>query len=132
MIRVEQKSFDNGDCGVACVAMVAGLPYETVEQAFQSHGLVRGGNYYTFHRDLIKILDSLGFVVKRRRFTTWEEVVCPAIVKINLRTGNLWHWVVLAEQRKLFDPKPGSPEIVSDYRGRKGAGQYLHVCSKTT
>ena len=70
MIRVEQRSFDHGDCGVACVAMVTCLSYEVVEQAFQSHGLVRGGNYYTFHRDLIKILDSLGFIVKRRLLVT--------------------------------------------------------------
>lgn len=132
MIRVEQRSFENGDCGVACVSIVTSLAYEVVEQAFQRHGLVRSGNYYTFHRDLIKVLGSLGFVVKRRHFSAWNEVLCPAIVKINVRTGNFWHWVVLAEQHKLLDPKPGSPEVVSDYRGRKGAGQYLQIYSKTT
>lgn len=130
MIRVEQRHFEKGDCGVSCVAMVTGLSYDVVEQSFESHGLVRGGNYYTFHRDLIKILTSLGYVVKRRRFSTWKEVACPAIVKINVRTGNFWHWVVLAEQGKLFDPKPGSSRVVSDYRGRKGSGQYLEVCGK--
>lgn len=131
MQRVEQQQFKNGDCGVACIAMISGLPYETVEQAFQKFGLVQNGDYYTFHKDLIKVLEFLGCSVKRRKFKSWEEVATPAIVKINVRSGNFWHWVVLAEQRRLLDPKPGSPEVVSDYRGRKGSGQYLYISDKS-
>lgn len=128
---IKQRLFDNGDCGVACVAMVTGKTYEEVDQAFKENGIVREGNYFSFHKDLICVLEKLGYEVKRRRFSSWKEVSTPAIVKTNVRSGNFWHWVVLAEQRVLLDPKPDSPDIVNHYRGRRGSGEYLHILRKT-
>lgn len=132
MQRVEQRQFENGDCGVACVAMITGKPYEEVELAFQKRGLVSDGNYFTVHKDLIGVLESFGCVVQRRKFNSWQTVRFPAIVKVNVRTGNYWHWVVLAGEHRILDPKPGSPEVVTHYRGRDGAGQYLHVMRHRT
>lgn len=130
MQRVEQQQFDNGDCGVACISMVTGKSYEDVEAAFHQHGLVKNGEYYTLHKGLIAVLDSFNYRVKRRKFLTWKEVEPPAIVKVNVRSGNYWHWVVLAGERRILDPKPGAPDVVTDYRGRKGEGQYLQIVSK--
>lgn len=130
MKRIEQRQFENGDCGVACVAMVTGNSYEEVEQAFHENGIVRDGEYFSFHKDLICVLEKMGYVVKKRRFSSWKEVITPSIVKINVRSGNYWHWVVLAEQRVLLDPKPDSPDIVTHYRGRRGSGEYLHILGK--
>ena len=127
MRRVEQRQYENGDCGVACVAMITGKSYEEVESAFHENGLVIDGQYFTLHKDLIIILKSFGYEAVRRRFSSWDAVEFPAIVKINVRSGNYWHWVVMAGARRVFDPKPGAPDLVSDYRGRKGEGQYLHV-----
>ena len=130
MQRVEQRQFHKGDCGIACIAMITGKTYEEIEDAFQEKRLVSNGEYYTFHKDLIDILTSFGYQVKRRTFSSWEEVQYPAIVKVNVRAGNYWHWVVLAGERQILDPKPNAPEVISDYRGRKGQGQYLHVMHK--
>ena len=94
MKRVVQKSYEQGDCGVACVAMVTGLSYGAVEKVFHQHNLVIENQYYTFHKDLIKVLDTLGFSVQRKRFISWDKVESPSIVKVNLRAGNYWHWVV--------------------------------------
>lgn len=55
---------------------------------------------------------------------------CPEIVKINVRPGNYWHWVLMAGEREARDPKPGAPKIVTDFRGRRGEGQCLHIAIK--
>jgi len=125
--RIEQRKYKNGDCGVACVAMITGMSYSKIHDVFESLGLIRKGNYFTYHKDLIDVLHHLGFVVMRRRFTSWAEVQTPAIVKVNIRTGNFWHWVVLTESRILLDPKPGVTDAITDFRGRRGKGQYLLV-----
>lgn len=122
MQRIEQRQDEKGDCGVACIAMVTGRTYEDVESEFHKNGLVRDGEYYTSHKDLIAILDIFGYQVTRKKFTSWSNVLYPAIVKINVRAGNYWHWVVMAGERTILDPKPGAPAIVIDYRGRKGEG----------
>jgi len=127
MRRIEQRNYENGDCGVACVAMVTGMSYRKIHDVFETLGLVRKGNYYTYHKDLIDVLHILGFKAERHRFTSWTDVQTPAIVKVNVRTGNFWHWVVLSESRILLDPKPGSPDNITNFRGRKGQGQYLYV-----
>ena len=127
-MRREQRQYENGDWGVACVAMITGKSYEEVESAFHENGLViDDGQYFTLHKDLITILKSFAYEAVRRRFSSWDAVELPAIVKINVRSGNHWHWVVMAGARRVFDPKPGAPDLVFDYRGRKGEGQYLHV-----
>lgn len=127
MDRIEQRYFESGDCGVACVAMVIGKEYDFVEQLFRDNGLVSDEKYFTFHKDIIYVLESLGYTVKRRRFISWKYVDLPAIVKVNPRAGNYWHWVVLAGERKLLDPKPGAPKVITDFRGIKGAGYYLQI-----
>lgn len=130
MHRVVQRQFEKGDCGVACVAMVTGKSYEEINQLFHDAGLVRNDEYFTQHKDLIGILERLGFGVRRRMFKSWKNVHTPAIVKINVRTGNFWHWVVLTQQGTLHDPKPNAPEIVTDLRGKKGSGQYLEIIAR--
>lgn len=107
--------------------MITGKRYEEVERKFRERGLVSDSKYFTFHKDLVNVLESFGYVVKRRKFKSWETVRLPAIVKVNVRAGNYWHWVVLAGERKILDPKPGAPEVITHYRGRKGDGHYLHV-----
>ncbi|ELB2789019.1 hypothetical protein QNE79_004447 [Vibrio alginolyticus] len=130
MNRVVQRKYAQGDCGVACIAMVTGFSYERVEEVFYQHNLVVDGQYYTFHKDLIKVLDTLGFAAKRERFCSWTNVHTPSIVKVNVRTGNYWHWVVKASDRVIFDPNPSAPSVINHYRGRKGAGQYLLISPK--
>ena len=136
MKRVVQRKYDKGDCGIACIAciaciaMVTGESYERVEEVFYQHELVNNGEYYTFHKDLIEVLDTLGFSAKRKLFTSWSNVETPAIVKVNLRSDNKWHWVVKADAKSILDPNPLASEVINHYRGRKGCGQYLLISPK--
>ncbi len=130
--KIEQKEWDKGDCGVACVAMVAEKSYEAIKKAFHKYGLVSDdGNYHTFHKDLISLLESdSNYSVKRKLFKSWKEVQTPAIVKINTRKGNYWHWVVLIEinnEKIMYDPKPNTPRKITSFKGKKGSGQYLFI-----
>lgn len=128
MKRIEQRNAKEGDCGIACIAMITGKPYEEIELSFRKNDLIaEDGTMYTFHKDLIIILEQFGYSVKRKRFTKWSNVQTPAIVKINPRTNNRWHWVVYSHERTILDPKPGAPEVIVDVRGKKGVGQYLQI-----
>ena len=87
-MRREQRQYENGDWGVACVAMITGESYEEVESAFHENGLViDDGQYFTLHKDLITILKSFAYEAVRRRFSSWDAVELPAIVKINVRSA---------------------------------------------
>jgi len=131
IVEIKQREWAKGDCGVACVAMVTEKSYKTVKAEFFERNLIdNDGNYHTFHKDLIGLLEGFGFSAKRKMFKSWKEVKTPAIVKINLRKGNYWHWVVLIERngkKIMFDPNPKAPEGITSFRGKKGSGQYLFI-----
>lgn len=127
MQRIEQRQYENGDCGVACIAMIIDRSYEEVESVFRQLDLVKNGKYFTFHKDLISVLEYFEYEVQRKRFINWDKVSYPSIVKVNVRLGNYWHWVVKAGERMILDPKPGADEIINHYRGRNGRGQYLYI-----
>lgn len=129
--RIEQRKRSKGDCGVACVAMVLDQKYELIETIFHQHQLVdENGDYYTFHKDLIGVIEEFGVTASRKMFKSWSKVETPAIVKINVRKGNFWHWVVLDEidgEKVMYDPKPGLPDQIRSFKGKRGSGQYLKI-----
>ncbi|WP_227368088.1 hypothetical protein [Halomonas sp. M20] len=67
MQRVEQRQYEKGDCGVACIAMVTGKTYEEAELTFHKYGLVLDGEYYTTHKELIVVLEMLGRQAVRKK-----------------------------------------------------------------
>ena len=129
--RVPQRDWDNGDCGLACVAMVAGVSYEQALEAFRT--LDRKGKtnkFYTKHCHVSKMLGHLGLSTKRIRFQSWREIEHHSIVKVNVKKSGTWHWVVFDAGRTypaVHDPKPGKRKIVRDFRGLKGSGEYIAV-----
>ncbi len=129
--RIEQRKSSKGDCGVACVAMVLGQKYELIESVFHQRQLVdENGDYYTFHKDLVGVIEEFEVTANRKVFRSWSKVETPAIVKINLRKGNFWHWVVLDEidgEKVMYDPKPGLPDQIRSFKGKIGSGQYLKI-----
>ena len=129
-----QRKWENGDCSVACIAMVTGKSYEQVERMFNKKGYIADdGTYFTFHKDMIEVLREFGLVGKRKIFISWKNTACPSIVKINLTKDNFWHWVVYTERngkKVILDPNPKAPDEISDFRGRKGNGQYIVVSIK--
>lgn len=90
------------DCGVACLAMAAGVDHATAERAFIEVGLgaKRGGKpaFASNFKDLRAALRHLGHDSRLVRFTDWSHLRTPAIIKVQQHPGSGgkkgdWHWV---------------------------------------
>lgn len=129
--RVPQKNWEHGDCGLACVAMVAKVPYEYALEAFRNlEGKAKTKSFYTSHKNLEEMLAALGHLTKRFRFQSWHSITHHAIVKVNVKKSGSWHWVVYDVGRKspvVHDPKPGKRKLIQDFRGLKASGYYIAV-----
>lgn len=108
--RVPQRDWEHGDCGLACVAMLAGVPYEDALAAFRNlAGEATTKSFYTNHRQVEAMLHSLGVATERIRFRSWRAIGTHAIVKVNVKKSGNWHWVVFDHGRAVptvHDPKP--------------------------
>lgn len=86
------------DCGVACLAMVAGIPYGKAKAAFDANGLSerrgRKPAYASNFKELIGALAAVGVVARRRIFSGWAGLTGMSIMKTNVRSNGDWHWVV--------------------------------------
>lgn len=111
------------DCGVACVAMVAGV---THRQAFEMFGFHNGEEvFYTRHSQLIDALEKLGCVVQRKVFRSWRKIPGCAIVPVNHRKNRKYfHWVVF-DGEAILDPNPDRPERQRNFRRYRAKGWYL-------
>lgn len=122
MRRVQQRSIEHADCGVACVAMLVGCSYR---RAFRAFGFADNQReFYTRHHHLISALEKLGCAVKRKRFRSWREIHSRAIVAVNHTQDRYWHWVAF-DGEAIFDPRPDRLGRKTDLRGLKGEGYYL-------
>lgn len=112
------------DCGVACVAMVAGISYGAALEAFS----FTGESYHTSADDLVRALSLLGIRAGPKLMSLpgtgrrWMEEVRvlskPAILKSPTRRDGTWHWRVYDPSRKIIlDPRspPYSRLRVSAY-----------------
>lgn len=123
MQRVQQCSIEQGDCGIACVAMLAGCSYDEARIALEF--AEDDDEFYTWHDDLLKALKTLGCEVTFNKFLSWRKIEGRAIVAVNhTKDGNYWHWVVF-DGEAILDPKPSRPGRKTDYRGLHGKGRYL-------
>lgn len=105
MKRVEQKR--GTDCGVACVAMIAGITYETAEEAM---GLAVHSR--TEVRDLRKALEKFGYNLGYRSIPATSEKLrclhfdCILKTKPGPKSRN-WHWMVWdSRTQSILDPLP--------------------------
>jgi ABC-type bacteriocin/lantibiotic exporter with double-glycine peptidase domain len=99
-------------CGIACVAMLAGLSYEKVIKV--AHGLFgwpkSQRTFYTSSAQLGELLETFGVESQRgRAVRSWESLPNRAIAGINYNTKkNTWHWVVFirnGDRQYVLDPK---------------------------
>ncbi|MHB8255245.1 MAG: cysteine peptidase family C39 domain-containing protein [Acidiferrobacter sp.] len=127
--RVAQRHWDAADCGIACVATMARVPYDTALLAFRElPGRRRSRSFYTRHGELESMLEFLGVSTYRLRFRSWREIPTHAIVKVNVRANGSWHWVVYDAGRRcrvVHDPKPSKRRLITDFRGLRGSGAYI-------
>lgn len=122
MKRVQQQSIERADCGVACVAMLAGCSYK---QAFEVFDFPKDqSQFYTRHHHLISALGELGYTVERKRFRSWRTISGRAIVAVNhchSQKYRCWHWVAF-DGEAILDPKPDRKGRKTDLRGLLGKG----------
>ena len=99
----------SSDCGVAAVAMVAGVPYQVARAIIFPRGPRPYGRFSTTGDDLKRAMKFLGVKFARRFVrckgdpSALEE---SAILSTIIRTDR--HWVVWDhDQQRLLDPWPG-------------------------
>jgi ABC-type bacteriocin/lantibiotic exporter with double-glycine peptidase domain len=103
MKLVKQRGED--DCGVACVAMLAAVPYHRAKRAIFGDGEIEL-THASELKDALRLLGRCtgrGLVLLRSR--NFRTLTHPALLKVNPRKQGLeWHWVVWTG-KKLLDPK---------------------------
>ena len=107
MKRVSQEHH-NG-CGIACVAMIAGVTYGEAQTAIFGKRRVRVKR--TRARHLQKAFRKLGIdsskLIELSQHLNYKNLKRDAILKVkSLRSkGRMWHWIVWDAKREAFiDP----------------------------
>lgn len=93
--RITQE--DSTACGIACVAMVAGLTYNEAKKVALDNQIFKANkNFYTTSNDLTKFLNFLGIKAGTgRKVCHWKSIKTLSIVGINfIETTGTWHWVL--------------------------------------
>lgn len=94
------------DCGVACLAMAAGVEYQEAKQQFEALGLHAPQKpgalpYGSNFKDLKNAFAGLGITVRMRRFIDWKQVVGPSVIKVRSGHKRHWHWVFASRSEVL-------------------------------
>ena len=107
--RVIQE--DSTGCGIACIAMVAGISYAEAKQITLNNEILKKSvkNFYTTTKDLVNVLNSIGIESsKGRKVRYWSSINTISIVGINfLETTDTWHWVLFIPNKDtgyVLDP----------------------------
>ena len=109
MRQIKQK--DAWGCGVACVAMVAGVDYLAAKAVVHGKRGVDG----TWTRDLIVALEHFDITVGNRLIPfgnrNFRDLKIDAIMKVGLKKSGAWHWVVWdLANGSIRDPHDGPSE----------------------
>lgn len=118
---------DDTGCGIACVAMLAGVSYEQAKAATFPPS-PRKRKFYTGGADLRRGLKAFGLTLeptaRAQKFTAWSQLETTSIVAIEQvpRHKSRWHWVVFVDdgvRRYVLDPS--WPEAVrTDFKRMQG------------
>ena len=117
MKRIIQK--DSSGCGLACIAMIAGISYRQVRKWSTKIGCSKDGHFDTDASDLRELAScsKIALASRKRQFRSWDKIPHKSIVAINyMEKTDSWHWVVFArdgDRKYVLDPKPS---IKSDQR----------------
>ena len=95
--------------------MVLRLTYESAKTSFDQCGLGarRKGRmpYSSNFKELSRAFQHLGYSVVRKRFTGWDCIQGPCVVKVKWTAGQNWHWVAATREPAsglyLLDPATG-------------------------
>ena len=114
---VQQDSYG---CGVACLAMAAGISYEEARALFVRVGLGQRRKhkpaFSTNLSDLAMALSVAGLVSVPRRWKGWSHLKGLGVIKIRASgsaTGKGWYWCLAFQHADygivLFDPHSFEP-----------------------
>lgn len=107
------RQVDSHGCGVACLAMIAGEPYERVRALFVDQGLgERRGCRHPFatnFHELLTISKLLGLKGTMRRWTGWQALNGVGIIKVPTTARN-WHWIAV-ERTAIFGAVAHDPSL---------------------
>lgn len=118
-----QLQHDRSGCGLACVAMLAGIGYvqaRTLARAlaigprpyrYRAGGGLRTARagWLTDARQLRRMLAVLRIRTRaEREVTRWDQCDGDGLVAINARDDGTWHWVVYlhGDGGRVLDPNP--------------------------
>ncbi|MEN1629717.1 hypothetical protein AAIH00_11405 [Pseudomonas aeruginosa] len=113
---------DTYGCGVACLAMVAGISYEAARERFHELGLgVRRGRkpaYSTSSGEMRMAISTSGLITDSRRWRGWAELQGLAVIKVRddwRGAKGRWHWAVAFRHPEfgiaVFDPHQSAPSF---------------------
>ena len=129
MKRVQQK--DAGGCGIACVAMIAGMTYHQIKSFFEEHIFSRKDKKpHCRHYQLRKALEELGIQTEKQPFRHWRLIDTQAIVPINRQLDGGWHWIVFVRDGNrpyILDPGSGKNRRRHDFLGLNARGYYIAI-----
>ena len=101
LIRQRQAT----DCGVACLAMLARVSYETAYATMAALGYDQGPRpMATNYQKIERAMAEHGLLTQRRRWSGWNDVHSMGLLKVPSDARMIrrhWHWVV-AERHPTF------------------------------
>jgi hypothetical protein len=117
------------DCGIACLAMVAGIPYEAawevVGPSSHAHGQLNGGLPTTW---MPSFLGKLGIAVRCGFAKQGPEWWHDGLTGLRLADVS-GHYIVVLPDNRVHDPARGpTPRHVSDYPQAFNVWEIHRVC----
>ncbi|HGM8086459.1 TPA: cysteine peptidase family C39 domain-containing protein [Pseudomonas aeruginosa] len=116
MVRQE----DSHGCGVACLAMIAGITYHDARQTFAhlGYGVARKSKqpFSSNFTELMAALREHGIRSEMKRWQGWEQLDTLGILKVDNGCKNSWHWVVARPHPDfkvvIHDPSSASESLM--------------------
>ena len=113
---------DSQGCGIACIAMVTGKPYNLVKEQFYNTFSEAGMSI----QDVIEYLGDTGFSIIHKYITNYQKIdfankemlepfAKAHIIRIKYKfDSEVGHFVVMDEEGKIFCPSGLTDEEVKD------------------
>lgn len=114
---------NNTDCGIACIAMVTNLEYDSV---LTQLGVINNNfTYGLTSDDLVYFLSKLKYKVVVSDCLTWSDIPNNSIAFVvnEFYVCLMGHWVVY-KKGKIYDPARG---VFKPSKYDKQPSSYLHV-----
>jgi len=118
-------------CGIACVAMITSIAYETIVDNYRTH-FPNDKSFRTDLGDIMKLLKMHGVSLgHRKKFKNWNAVPDFALMytKYKKEGGVLrWHWIVFKREggkETVYDP---AKHLKNNIRNPKAVSpKYYHA-----